>query len=523
MTAGDTTAAESACNKRHRFTLADVETDAAIGAVVCTDETVPRSGIQPSIRHTEPRAWTLLQLPREVLVLVLCWLDVRSLMRFASTCTEFHRERMTSAEIEEALRLRAARRGHVNPVRLPDGTNSWVAHLAWQERRREEAHMPVAAGTDCSFFVAGGGCLMSCGEESDMGELGHEEDVWLHIRRLVVSVPTMLPSTAHIRFSQVSATVGSAVALSATGKVFTWGCGNDGLLGHGDEKSIGIPRQLNDLDEHAIMSVTTGGLTCMAVTERGEVFMWGKDVSSRETLLRPRRIEGALTGVRVRSTSIGQNHCLIVTEEGRLFAFGSPKCCGHKSFSFKLQVVRALCDVRIVAVAAGWFHSLALSADGTVFAWGANRNGQLGLSRCDDEYVKLPQTIVTLNGRNVCAVAASDDTSFAVTTAGELYSWGDGRFGKLGHGDTDDQLAPKRVDALLGERVSVVSSGCKHTIAVSRDGSVFGWGKAEGLGLPKSAAAFRQYFIDAEGNPLWDYGCVVSPHRYAKLSGLQRI
>jgi E3 ubiquitin-protein ligase HERC2 len=33
-----------------------------------------------------------------------------------------------------------------------------------------------------------------------------------------------------------------------------------------------------------------------------------------------------------------------------------------------------------------------------------------------------------------------------------LYTWGKGRYGRLGHGDSDDQLKPKLVEALLGNR-----------------------------------------------------------------------
>ena len=71
---------------------------------------------------------TLLQLPAEVLVLVLGRLDTRSLARLAATCSELFREPMTP--LEEALRQRAATRGNVYPARLPQEFSSWPAHLA---------------------------------------------------------------------------------------------------------------------------------------------------------------------------------------------------------------------------------------------------------------------------------------------------------------------------------------------------------------------------------------------------------
>jgi alpha-tubulin suppressor-like RCC1 family protein len=90
-----------------------------------------------------------------------------------------------------------------------------------------------------------------------------------------------------------------------------------------------------------------------------------------------------------------------------------------------------------------------------------------------------------LSGIKVCDVAAG--ASCAVTAAGELYTWGSGGYGRLGHGDAADQLSPTLVNVILDECVVAVASAWHHTIVVTRGGSVFGWGRAEGLGLPKAA------------------------------------
>lgn len=49
---------------------------------------------------------------------------------------------------------------------------------------------------------------------------------------------------------------------------------------------------------------------------------------------------------------------------------------------------------------------------------------------------------------------------------GELYTWGKGRYGRLGHGDSEDQMKPKLVEALLGYRVIDVACG-KHFYKVT--------------------------------------------------------
>ena len=47
-------------------------------------------------------------------------------------------------------------------------------------------------------------------------------------------------------------------------------------------------------------------------------------------------------------------------------------------------------------------------------------------------------------------IAAGGAHSAAITSHGEMYTWGKGRYGRLGHGDSDDQTKPKLVEALKG-------------------------------------------------------------------------
>ena len=48
----------------------------------------------------------------------------------------------------------------------------------------------------------------------------------------------------------------------------------------------------------------------------------------------------------------------------------------------------------------------------------------------------------------------------------------------LGHGDEEDQLLPKKIEALAGQRVVSVSAGEQHSLAITADGAVWSWGHA---------------------------------------------
>lgn len=90
-------------------------------------------------------------------------------------------------------------------------------------------------------------------------------------------------------------------------------------------------------------------------------------------------------------------------------------------------------------------------------------------------------------------MAAGDYASCAVAAAGELFTWGNGWDGQLGHGDAalagthvnaPNQLLSRRVEGLHGESVFAILADIGHFVAVTHSGAVFGWGKAGALGVP---------------------------------------
>ena len=53
----------------------------------------------------------------------------------------------------------------------------------------------------------------------------------------------------------------------------------------------------------------------------------------------------------------------------------------------------------------------------------------------------------------VASSCGSDGHTLALTDCGEVFSWGDGDYGKLGHGNCYRQKLPKQIDALQGKEV----------------------------------------------------------------------
>jgi hypothetical protein len=104
---------------------------------------------------------TLLQLPAEVLVLVLCRLNTLGLARVATTCFELYPDKPAADEprpmtpVEEALRQRAAARGHLCPDRLAEvfssspGISEHLGPIFSLEESTTSAHSQQARYTAC--------------------------------------------------------------------------------------------------------------------------------------------------------------------------------------------------------------------------------------------------------------------------------------------------------------------------------------------------------------------------------------
>jgi alpha-tubulin suppressor-like RCC1 family protein len=220
---------------------------------------------------------------------------------------------------------------------------------------------------------------------------------------------------------------------------------------------------------------------------------------------------------------------LFVDAAGRLLACGEDVEAGVGdvgTYSFEPIPAAAMAGERVHSVAAKSHHGLALGWNGRVYSWGDNEFGQLGhgdrlvrhspalveglegvcgveaASTCsfavtqsrdviilggalrpDWEASLRPIIVEGFGGVRVRRVRAGSDTAFAIGEDGELFSWGDGEDGLLGHGDEQDQPLPKRVEALRSVRVSSAAVDLLHALALAEDGLVYAWGENEARAL----------------------------------------
>lgn len=58
-----------------------------------------------------------------------------------------------------------------------------------------------------------------------------------------------------------------------------------------------------------------------------------------------------------------------------------------------------------------------------------------------------------------------------------MYNRGSGEYFNLGHGDDHHVRTPKLITSLVNQKVVDVSVGLEHCLALTEDGSLYGWGK----------------------------------------------
>ncbi|CAN4121202.1 unnamed protein product [Withania somnifera] len=242
----------------------------------------------------------------------------------------------------------------------------------------------------------------------------------------------------------------------------------------------------------------------------GDVYIWGEvicdnivkvgpeknssTVSARADVLLPRPLESNVV-LDVHHIACGVKHAALVTRQGEIFTWGeeSGGRLGHGVGKDVTQprFVESLSFCCIDFVACGEFHTCAVTMAGELYTWGDGTHNAGLLGNGTDVSHWIPKRISgPLEGLQVASVTCGPWHTALITSTGQLFTFGDGTFGVLGHGDRENVLFPKEVKSLSGLRTIAAACGVWHTAAVVEvivtqssasvsSGKLFTWGDGD--------------------------------------------
>ena len=128
-------------------------------------------------------------------------------------------------------------------------------------------------------------------------------------------------------------------------------------------------------------------------------------------------------------------------------------------------VIRLEDAPQVISSAHSHGFGVALTSDGDVLTWGAGTSGQLGNGELFDSLTPVLLAAEAFGGEQIARVAAGDGSAYAFSASGVLYGWG-----AVTHAPTPTPLAVPDLD---GEIVKVVAAG-EWAYLLTDAGSLFG-------------------------------------------------
>ncbi len=346
----------------------------------------------------------------------------------------------------------------------------------------------ISAGFDHSMVLLENGDVYSFGN-GEYGQLGHGDNV----NRLL---PTKIELLSEVK--AISTGNFYSLVLLETGDVYSFGLGKHGQLGHGDSENRLLPTKIETLA--GVKAISAGGQHSLVLLENGDVYSFGHGNRGRlghgdeKDRIVPTKIE-SLTDAK--AISAGNMHSLVLLENGDVYSFG-----GGDSFRLGLgDIKKRLVPTKIEGltgvkgISSGNSHSLVLLENGDVYSFGDGRNGALGHG--NEKKYREPTKVAGIAGAS--AVAAGDWVSLMLLENGQVYSCGSSAFGALGYRDYENQLIPKKIEDL--SYATAISTGLWYSMVILNNGDVYSFGKGSGGRLGHGDEENRDIPTKIEGLP----------------------
>lgn len=324
----------------------------------------------------------------------------------------------------------------------------------------------------------------------------------------VQEIPVALPSSEFggRAVVSISAGVNFVVAANEDGDVFTWGSNLRGQLGNASAPTPSYSAvrvsALGPLAGEPVIQVSASKETALALVDDGFVWSWGSNI--RGVLGNGTNVVAVAGSTNVPVwvsynpsengkaiwVGCGDQFCGLRTDSNKVMMWGANDYgqIGRTSGSFTFITVPALVNMTnlgvgryFTQVSFGGSHTLALTDDKRVVAWGSNADGQLGAAAgLANSFWPIYSNFNAASGDEVVHVAAGSDHSLVLTANGLIYGWGLSQYFQLGPTPAPtNQLTPFQFDTrFIWGRVTSIHAYWQSSFATSERGRFYGWGYA---------------------------------------------
>lgn len=283
------------------------------------------------------------------------------------------------------------------------------------------------------------------------------------------------------------------------------GFGHVLTLGQGDTGQLGLGEDVMEKSRPAVVAsipaavdIVAGGMHTAVLTKEGEVFTFGcndegalgRHVEEEEECFTPGKvnIEG-----RVVQLSAGDSHTVALTEDGRVFAWGtfrdSSGAIGLNMQGMQKLPVRLLPNIPVKKVASGADHIALLTHDGAIYSLGNSEQGQLGRvpemfshrgGRRGMDFLLTPDQI-HLKAKSTVFVDmwAGSYNIVAQTEKGDVLVMGLNNYKQMGLDTAVTYYLPTKSASLSQKGWTSMSMGQHHTLALDRHNKVHALGRHE--------------------------------------------
>ncbi|KAH3767529.1 ultraviolet-B receptor UVR8 [Pelomyxa schiedti] len=234
---------------------------------------------------------------------------------------------------------------------------------------------------------------------------------------------------------------------------------------------VGIPR---------LTQICAGGYFSAGITEKdSELVVWG---FFNGEIKSPTVIQFPEVNTKVARITCGSYHILVLDDKGRVYSFGRGLngVLGHggENDEGTPRVIKSLSRETVVSIGAGFSHSAAITSTHKIYTWGLAEHGQLGRGTKPELIPKLVRPEMTvpaghsvpLEGTEICCGGHYT----AILSGKEVFTFGSGDFGAVGHGTAENTLYPRVVEGL--PPITNMSCGGDHIVVITENGEAFSWG-----------------------------------------------